>query len=440
MTARGLIVAAPRSGGGKTTVTLGLLTALRRRGLRVSSAKSGPDYIDPAFHAAATGAASVNLDSWAMAPTLIDDLAGQAAQGADILVVESSMGLFDGVVGVAGRTGAGADLAERLGLPVLLVLDVSGQFQTAAATARGFFGFRPGVEIGGVVLNRLASPRHRDGVIAALAQADIPVLGQVARDDALTLPERHLGLVQASEQADLQARLARLGDLAERSLDLDAILAMARPIAPRERAGAGVGLAPPGQRIALACDAAFSFIYSHLREGWRRAGAEIMPFSPLADEPPPDGCDACWLPGGYPELHAPRLAAARTFLAGLAAFAETRPVHGECGGYMVLGQGLETADGELCAMAGLLSHTTSFARRKMNLGYRSAELLQDCPLGPRGGRIRGHEFHYSQLIDAGDDAPLAALKDAAGRALGPSGGRRGLVSGAYFHAIAPEIA
>jgi cobyrinic acid a,c-diamide synthase len=440
MSARGLIIAAPRSGGGKTTVTLGLLTALRRRGLKVASAKSGPDYIDPAFHAAATGAPSVNLDSWAMAPALIDDLAWQAAEGAEVLVVESSMGLFDGVAAPPGRTGAGADLAERLGLPVLLVLDVSGQFQTAAATARGFFGFRPGVEIGGVVLNRLASPRHRDGVIAALAQSNIPVLGEVARDDALTLPERHLGLVQASEQADLQDRLARLGDLAERSLDLDAILAMAQPIAGRSRTGAGVGLPPPGQRIALACDEAFSFTYSHLQDGWRRAGAEVVPFSPLADEPPPDSCDACWLPGGYPELHGPRLAAARRFLGGLAAFAKTRPVHGECGGYMVLGQGLETAGGEFCAMAGLLGHSTSFARRKMNLGYRSATLLQDCPLGARGTVIRGHEFHYSQVIEAGEDAALADLKDAGGRALGPSGGRRGFVSGAYFHAIAPEAA
>ncbi len=438
MSPRGLIVAAPRSGGGKTTVTLGLLTALRRRGLKVASAKSGPDYIDPAFHAAATAKPSVNLDSWAMAPALVDDLAWRAAQACDVLVVESSMGLFDGVSGAPGRTGAGADLAERLGLPVLLVLDVSGQFQTAAATARGFFGFRPGVEIGGVVLNRLASPRHRDGVVAALVQANIPVLGEIARDETLTLPERHLGLVQASEQADLQVRLARLGDLAERSLDLDAIVAMAQPLGCPARAMAAVRLPPPGQRIALACDEAFSFIYSHLRDGWRRTGAEIVHFSPLADEPPPDHCDACWLPGGYPELHAGRLAAARRFLDGLAAFAATRPVHGECGGYMVLGRALETADGDVCAMAGLLGHTTSFARRRMNLGYRSAELLQDCPLGPRGAVIRGHEFHYSRMIEPGADAPLANLKDASGRALGPTGGRRGFVSGAYFHAIAPE--
>jgi cobyrinic acid a,c-diamide synthase len=435
----GLIIAAPRSGGGKTTLTLGLLVALRRRGVRVAAAKSGPDYIDPAFHAAATGGASVNLDSWAMSPAQIDDLAAGAMADADLLVIESSMGLFDGVAAPPGRTGAGADLAQRLGLPVVLVLDVSGQFQTAAAVARGFTGFRPGVEIGGVVLNKLASARHRDGVVAAMAEAGVPVLGAIFREDGVVLPERHLGLVQASEQADLQDRLERLGDLAERSLDLEAILALAQRGAssppPRSQ---GIGLAPPGQRIALASDAAFSFIYSHLRDGWRRAGAEIVPFSPLADEPPPESCDACWLPGGYPELHAPRLSAARRFLDGLADFAQTRPVHGECGGYMVLGRGLTTAEGERCAMAGLLGHATSFAQRKMNLGYRSAVLLHDCALGARGAVIRGHEFHYSRLVEAGDDAPLIELSDAAGVALGSVGGRRGRVSGAYFHAISTE--
>jgi cobyrinic acid a,c-diamide synthase len=433
--APGLIIAAPRSGAGKTTVTLGLLAALRRRGVRVRAAKSGPDYIDPAFHAAATGMASVNLDSWAMAPALIDALVGEAASDAELLVVEASMGLFDGVAGAPGRTGSGGDLAQRLGYPVLLVLDVAGQFQTAAASARGFVGFRPGVEIGGVVLNRLASPRHRDGVVAAMAEMGLPVLGEVFRDEGVALPERHLGLVQASEQADLAARLERLADLAERSLDLDAIVALARRGKVEPAGATGTAVPPPGQRIALAEDAAFSFVYTHLREGWRRAGAEIVGFSPLADAPPPDDCDACWLPGGYPELHAPHLAAAKRFQAGLAGFAETRPVHGECGGYMVLGQGLITAEGERCAMAGLLSHVTSFQARKMNLGYRSAALLHDSPLGPRGAVIRGHEFHYSSLVETHDE-PLVRLEDAAAKPLGLAGGRRGQVSGAYFHAIA----
>ncbi len=433
----GLIIGAPRSGSGKTTVTLAILAALRRRGVKVRAAKSGPDYIDPAFHAAATGWPSFNLDSWAMTPSHIADIAAMAMQDAQLLIVESSMGLFDGVSGPAGRTGAGADLAGALGLPVLLVMDISGQSQTAAAIARGFATHDPRVRIGGVVFNQVASERHRSGAAQAMAAIGIPVLGAIFRDNAIRLPERHLGLVQASEQADLDARLDRLADLAERSLDLDAILALAQasPI-PAALAEAGPALPPPGQRIALAWDAAFSFVYAHLSEGWRRAGAEIVPFSPLADAAPPTDCDACWLPGGYPELHAGKLAGATRFHRGLADFARTRPVHGECGGYMVLGCAIETADGERHAMTGLLDHATSFARRKMNLGYRQAELLHDTPLGPAGAAIRGHEFHYSQVIDPGTDAPLAMLSDAAGREIGPSGGQRGYVSGAFFHAIA----
>jgi cobyrinic acid a,c-diamide synthase len=197
-------------------------------------------------------------------------------------------------------------------------------------------------------------------------------------------------------------------------------------------------LPPPGRRIALASDAAFAFMYPHVLSGWRRAGAEIVTFSPLSDEPPPEDCDACWLPGGYPELHAGTLANARRFKAGLTQFAASRPVHGECGGYMVLGAGLVDAGGDRHAMVGLLSHATSFAERRLHLGYRAATLLQDCPLGSAGLRLRGHEFHYASLIEAGNDEPLAELFDADGVGLGPSGGRRGNVSGAFFHAIACE--
>jgi len=435
MTPRGLVIGAPRSGSGKTTVTLALIAALRRRGVAVRAAKSGPDYIDPAFHAVASGAPVPNLDSWAMPPPLLDRLAQDAAAGAALLVVESAMGLFDGVAGPAGRTGAAADLAARLRLPVLLVLDVSGQSQTAAAVARGFAVHDPAVAVCGVVLNRVGSERHRRGASAAIEAIGLPVLGAVPRDGALALPERHLGLVQASEHPDLPALLERLADCAERHFDLDGILRLATPV------GGGVpgapGLAPPGQRIALAADAAFSFVYAHLVEGWRAAGAELVRFSPLADELPPEGCDVCWLPGGYPELHAGRLSAATSFMAGLARFAETRPVHGECGGYMALGQGIVDASGVRHAMAGLLGHETSFARRKMNLGYREATLLAPSPIGAAGSVIRGHEFHYASTISPGADAPLAALRDATGDSLGDAGGRRGHVTGSFFHAIAP---
>ena len=434
MTAPGLLIAAPRSSSGKTTVTLALMRALARRGLAVRGAKCGPDYIDPAFHEAATGHPSVNLDSFAMADGLLDAAAGLAATGADLVVAEGSMGLHDGIVAGEGRTGANADIAARYGWPVLLVLDVSGAAQSAAAVALGCRLYDPRIRIAGVILNKVASPRHRRLVEAGLARVGLPVLGALMRDASLVLPERHLGLVQAGETADLTARLDRLADLAEASIDLDAVVAAAGGAVP----ASGAGLPrPPGQRVAVARDAAFSFLYPHMLEGWREAGAEIVPFSPLADEAPPSACDACWLPGGYPELHAGTLAGAKTFLEGVRAFAVTRPVHGECGGYMVLGESLEDADGATHAMAGLLPVATSYARRRIHLGYRVATLLADGMLGRAGARLVGHEFHYArELTEApGEAQALAQVTDAEGVALGLAGHRRGRVSGSFFHLI-----
>jgi cobyrinic acid a,c-diamide synthase len=436
MMARGLIITAPCSGSGKTTVTLAILAALARRGKVVRAAKAGPDYIDCAFQAAVTGGQCVNLDSWAMPPPLIDALVQQAASDAEILIVEGVMGLFDGIRGPSGATGATADLAVRFGMPVLLVIDVAGQSQSAAAVVRGFATHDPSVHVAGVVLNRIGSERHRALVSEAIAALGVPIVGAVPRDPALALPERHLGLVQASEHADLRARFDRLAAMAEQDLDLDAIVALAAPLTLASTTTARA-LPPPGQRIALASDAAFTFIYPHVRDGWRRAGAEIIPFSPLADEAPPQSCDSCWLPGGYPELHAGALAAAQRFRAGLAQFAKTRPVHGECGGYMVLGQGLQDAQGVRHAMTGLLSHATSFAQPRLNLGYRQARLFRDAPIGSAKAVLRGHEFHYAALTVRGNDEPFAELSDGQDRPLGTTGGRCGTVTGAFFHAIAP---
>jgi cobyrinic acid a,c-diamide synthase len=436
MTARGLIIAAPSSGAGKTTVTLAVLAALARRGVNVRAAKTGPDYIDPAFHAVAVGAPSVNLDSWAMPPALLDALATRAADDSDIFIIEGVMGLFDGAIGAAGRSGATADLAAHFGLPVVLVLDISRQAQSAAAVVRGFDSHDPAVHIAGVILNRAASEKHRALVADAIAALGIPVFGTVPREAALALPERYLGLVQAGEHPDLAALIDRLAAMAERHLDLEAMIAKAAPLRVGLASAAAATLPPPGQRIALAHDRAFSFVYPHLLETWRRAGAEIVPFSPLADEPPAEDADCCWLPGGYPELHADALAAARRFKIGLRRLAETRPVHGECGGYMVLGQSIEDAAGRQHAMTGLLGHTTSFAKRKLHLGYRTARLLSDTVLGREGVVVRGHEFHYATLTLAGDDESFAELCDGEGRALGRSGGRRGRVTGTFFHAIA----
>lgn len=434
MSARAIIVGAPRSGSGKTSVTIGILRALTRRGLKVRGAKSGPDYIDPGFHTAATGLSGVNLDSWAMSPSLLNALAVNAADDADFVILESAMGLFDGIPAAPGRSGSAADLARLYGLPVLLVLDVSGQSTTAAAVAKGFATYDPEVRMAGVVLNRLGSERHRRLSGDAIEAIGLPVVGAILRDPTLNLPERHLGLVQAGEYDDLMAHLDRLADMAEKSLDLDAVMALATPLAPEP--GSFDDAQPPGQRIALAGDTAFTFLYPHVAAYWRKAGAEMVPFSPLADEAPDNSCDVCWLPGGYPELHAGRLAAAANFRRGMARFAGTKPIHGECGGFMVLGEALEDASGETHKMLGLLGHSTSFARRKMNLGYREARLRADCPLGPRGALIRGHEFHYAQMTATGDDEPLADLADGQGNPIGASGYRRGQVSGTFFHAIA----
>lgn len=436
MTARGLLIAAPRSGSGKTTITLGLQRALTRRGLTVRGLKCGPDYIDPAFHAAATGAPSANLDSFAMSDALLGAIASEAARKADVVIAEGSMGLFDAVPGPEGHTGASADIAALTGWPVLLVLDVSGQAQSAAAVALGCMRYDPRIRIAGVILNKVASARHERLVRQGMAQIGLSVLGALPREASLILPERHLGLVQAGETADLHARLDALAEAVAAAVDLDAVVAATGAITLPGVPEPTIALPPPGRRIAIARDAAFSFVYPHVEAGWRAAGATLLPFSPLADEAPPEEADACWLPGGYPELHAGTIAAARCFLAGLRRFAEARPVHGECGGYMVLGSRLIDADGVSHAMAGLLSVETSFARRKMNLGYRRAVLALDGPLGQAGAALTGHEFHYATILSQGEDPPFATVSDPHGSAPAPAGSRRGHVTGSFFHAIA----
>jgi cobyrinic acid a,c-diamide synthase len=435
--ARCLVISAPASGAGKTTLTLALARAFRDRGLAVQCFKSGPDYIDPAFHTAATGRASVNVDSWAMPRETIENLVARGGD-ADLVLAEGSMGLFDGVAtpGMSG-TGASADLAEMMGWPVLLVLDPAGQAQTAAAVAAGLRDFRKGVRIAGVVLNRVASPRHEDLIRRAMEGAGIPVLGALPRHAPIALPERHLGLVQAEELSRLNELISEAARLVAERIDLDAVLRLAECGWTARHAETPARMTPPGQRIALARDAAFSFIYPHVLEGWRAAGAEILPFSPLADEGLNDRADVCWLPGGYPELHAGQIAANQRFRNALKTFAETRRIHGECGGYMVLGEGLSDAKGVRHEMMGLLGLETSFAKRRMHLGYRRAELTAGMPGHAQGARLRGHEFHYASIV-AQPDPPLAAVRDANGAEVAETGSRRGHVTGTFFHLIAEE--
>ncbi|MEM6712009.1 MAG: cobyrinate a,c-diamide synthase [Pseudomonadota bacterium] len=425
---RGFVVAAPTSGAGKTLVMLGMLSALKRRGYDVAATKSGPDYIDPQFHQAATGHPSVNLDAWAMTADTIQSRA--ASQPGDVLLVEGAMGVLDGA-GVEGR-GSVAELANILGLPVVLVVDTSKMAQSAVLSAVGLQAMRPDLHLAGIILNRVGSPRHEAALRHAFKRAALPVLGVLPRMADLVLPERHLGLVQAMESDGLAATLESVARLVEERVDLDQLLDTSRPL---NRTADAQRFAPIGQRIAVARDIAFAFSYPHMLHDWRAHGAEMAFFSPLADEAPPENCDAIFLPGGYPELHAEKLAQASTFKRGVhSAAIAGKTIYGECGGYMVLGETLTDAEGATHEMLGLLPVATSFARRKLHLGYRL--------LRPVGGSVfqeplAGHEFHYASITSEADENRLFEAEDAFGETLPSMGHRKGQTLGSFAHVIGP---
>jgi cobyrinic acid a,c-diamide synthase len=435
----GLLFASPASGSGKTLVVAGLLRQLRRRGIRVAAAKTGPDYIDPTFHALAGGVPCINLDPWAMRPATLAALVRDLENAAELVLCEGVMGLFDGT-GSDGETGSTAELARLTGWPVVLVVDASGQGASIAALVEGFARHDPAVPLAGIIVNRVASARHRELIAGSLRRhlPDLPYLGALMRDDALALPSRHLGLVPAAERdtakTTIQHAAAKLGA----ALDIERLIGLARP--SRLDAGtASLTLPPLGQHIAVARDDAFLFAYEATLAGWRRGGATISFFSPLADEPPAPACDSVYLPGGYPELHAGGLAGAGCFLRGLRETAAAgKAIHGECGGYMVLGDALTDADGHVHRMAGLLPLETSFAAPRRHLGYRAATLLAGGPLGTAVTRFRGHEFHYATVLREGDAEPLFAAHDAIGNDLGRAGLRRGSVCGSFIHLIDRE--
>jgi cobyrinic acid a,c-diamide synthase len=447
MSTPGLIIAAAASGSGKTTLTLGLLRLLARQGIAVRGCKTGPDYIDPAFHAAASGAPCFNLDPWAMRADSLAALIA-ASQPADLMIVEGVMGLFDGAAPAPGEdeaptgavdlpAGSTAQLAAQIGWPVVAVLNVKGQGATAAAIASGLRQFHPQVRVAGVICNNVGSSRHAEILRHAFRQIGLPLLGLVPRDPRLLLPERHLGLVQAGEHGDLTRFLDDAADHLERHVDIAALRQVAGMAMAPQRGDLAQALVPPlGQHIAIARDIAFAFAYPAQLTAWRAAGAELSFFSPLADETPAASADAVFLPGGYPELHAGKLAGNRRFIAGMrdAAIAG-KAVYGECGGYMVLGRSLTDAAGVAHEMLDLLPVETSFAKRKLHLGYRQVELLADTAFGKAGTRLRGHEFHYASIIAEAEDGRLFAVRDAAGCDLGAYGHRRGSVSGSYLHLI-----
>jgi cobyrinic acid a,c-diamide synthase len=434
--ARGIIIAAPASGSGKTLVTAGLLRCLRERGVSVAAAKAGPDFIDPTYLAMASGAPCLNLDVWAMRSATLAGAVTALEATADLILCEGVMGLFDGT-GAEGETGSTAELARLTGWPVVLVVNAHGQGASVAALLRGFASHQPAVPLAGVIFNRVAGARHRAILDVSVAHhlPDLVCVGSLPADPALVLRSRHLGLVPAAEAGDTERVIDRTAALIGANLDVSRLLTLAKlstlDEAPRSR-----GISPLGQRIAVARDDAFCFAYPAMIEGWRREGGELCFFSPLANEPPDAAADAVYLPGGYPELWAGQLAAAEAFVAGLRhAAAERKSIYGECGGYMVLGEYLIDADGHKQRMAGLLPLVTSFADRRLHLGYRCVTLLGSGPLGPAGGHFRGHEFHYATIVRQGAANPLLAAADAAGGDLGICGLQRGSVFGSFIHLI-----
>jgi cobyrinic acid a,c-diamide synthase len=426
----GFLVAAPNSGSGKTTVTLGILRALRDKGHAVASAKTGPDYIDPAFHAAATGRACVNLDPWAMRPEMLGKLADEFSQGAELLVVEGMMGLFDGA---ADGMGSSADLAMLLGLPVVLVVDCARQSQSIAALLYGFVSFRRDLKLAGVILNNVASKRHEAMLRQALMALSTPILGVLPPSPALSLPSRHLGLVQSGEHEHLELFIAAAARVMEAGIDLSALLQIGHRAGNYGESAEIDIIPPPAQRIAVARDRALAFSYPHILAGWKKAGAELSFFSPLEDEAPHVDCGMVYLPGGYPELHAARLSNAKEFRAGIeAARARGAVIYGECGGYMLLGEGLVDADGARHEMLGFLPLETSFANRERHLGYRR---LKGAAGSAFPGRYTAHEFHYSTIVRQGAGRPMFAAEDALGNDLGPAGLTDRNVCGSYMHLI-----
>jgi cobyrinic acid a,c-diamide synthase len=420
---RTFVVAGTHSGCGKTTAALALMAAIRRRGLTVQPFKAGPDFIDPGYHELATGRTGQNLDGWMMGEAGVRRCFARHAAGADVAVVEGVMGLFDGAEG-AGEDGSTAQLAKWLGAPVLLVVDARSMARSAAAVVAGFAGFDPGLRLAGVLFNRVGSARHGELLEQAMTAAlpEVPVLGLLGRDQSLALPSRHLGLVTAQDQGLGPEALDRLADWMLAGCNVGRVLALAPDLTPEPEApppaapgtdGDAPGPcrpddAPPGRtgpgtggsgvRIGVARDAAFCFYYPENLRLLEAAGARLVPFSPLADAGLPPGLRGLYLGGGYPELHAARLAAngpmRRAVLALVAAGA---PVYAECGGFMYLMRTLTDASGTEHPMCGVFPLRSVMGARRGALGYREVVTREPGILGPAWTMLRGHEFHYSRL-------------------------------------------
>ncbi len=432
-----IVVAGAHSGAGKTTIAAGLMAAFVRRGLWVQGFKVGPDYIDPTYHALATGRPGRNLDTWMVPPQRVRDSFMRAAGQADLAVVEGVMGLYDGL-GYEDESGSTAHVAKLLDAPVILVLDAGGMARSAAALALGYQRFDPEVRLAGFILNRVGGPAHGEGVAQAIRTAtDLPVLGWLPRDTALEIPERHLGLVPTLEPGRWRAFVDAAATQIARHLDLDALLALAQRTPAAPDAGPTITLAPDGgcgPTIAVARDEAFSFIYEDNLDMLRAAGARVVPFSPLRDAGLPPGTRGIILSGGFPEVYADQLAANRAMLDALrAAHAQGMPIYAECGGLMVLTEAIVDLAGRAHSMAGLLPGHSIMAG-KLTLGYRLAQAAGDSWLFSAGEVVRGHEFHYSTWEGRTPDTPpafyVSSRQDEPAR---PEGASIGNLWASYVH-------
>jgi cobyrinic acid a,c-diamide synthase len=441
-----LVIAGVASGVGKTTVTVGLVRALRARGLRVAVFKCGPDYLDPTYHARAAGATCHNLDGWMMGREAVAATFASASRGADIALIEGVMGLYDGV-SPAGDEGSTAEIARWLAAPTVLVCDASGMARSIAALARGFAAFDPALQLAGVVCNRIGSRAHLDLLRKATA-GEPPVLGGLPVEAALAFPERHLGLRTADREVVPEAQLAAWGERVAAWLDVEAILAIARAAPEIDRASAASGPpvielpasvtalagAPPRCRIGLAFDEAFHFYYEDNLRRLEQLGAELVRFSPIHDAALP-AVDGLYFGGGYPELHAEALSANAAMRAGVAAFAAARgPIYAECGGLMYLASGIRTLDARLHAMVGILPGCAEMRDRLVALGYVEVETQEPTLLGGPGLRFRGHQFRYSELRLDGEVDTVYTVRRRRGGEVTREGYRIGATLASYVHA------
>lgn len=430
--ANGFVIAATHSGAGKSLISMALLRAFQRRGFNMAAAKTGPDYIDPAFHAKAINDLCYNYDLWAMNDQSLDMITAHLAK-ADMVIVEGVLGLFDGPVAGIGST---ADVAMKLNLPVILVVDAGAMGQSVAALIHGFSSYDKNVKIAGIIFNNVGSERHIRMLIDAVASLNIDVIGCLPRHKNMRLPSRHLGLVQADETENFEQFIDDAADYIDQHLDLNLLASKATDLLAitqnDEKNLNKFELKPLGQRISIAKDAAFTFIYPHILSQWQHMGAELSFFSPLAGQLPKSDSDAIYLPGGYPELYASQLASKIILRQKLQQMAQQDVlIYGECGGYMCLGQGLVDTAGVRHEMFGLLNVVTSFEKPKRHLGYR--QLSHESAL-PWRGNLRGHEFHYSHAIEA-TGLPLFKAKDAHNEPHPDLGLQAGKIMGSYAHVI-----